>query len=549
MPHEPGQIAAASEPQTGADIIAARLRAAGCTFAFGMPGGEVLALVAALDRAGIRFILTRHETAGGFMAEGACHATAAPAVLVATLGPGVANAVNAITNAWQEGVPLIFLTGCVDEVEAVCYTHQIFDHAQLLRPITKASLRATAGAVATVIDKALAIALDGTPGPVHVDVPISAAAGPASPAGRTRRATSQPLAPAASPGLEDARQRFAHAQNPLMIVGREVLTQGGTAAVRDFAHRYGIPVITTYKAKGLLDEAEDPLALGAAGFSPRADASLLSLVGKADVLLLAGYNPIEMRPHWQQPWSDSATVVSFGMSPNTHYMHQETHVFLCDIGLGLAALANGTPRQPVWPNGEPAQVRAGRQYPASPVEDWGPAAAFAALRRALPQDCVVTVDSGAHRILFSQQWACPRPGLILQSTALCTMGCALPLAIGYRLARQQQPVVAVTGDAGLEMVLGELATLRDLALPVIVLVMVDGTLNLIGMKQRERQMAAVGVDFGLTDFAAVAEALGGNGTTVTNAAALEHAVTRALAQPQFTVIACRIDPRAYDGLI
>ncbi|HEU0221702.1 MAG TPA: thiamine pyrophosphate-binding protein, partial [Paracoccaceae bacterium] len=79
---------------TCADIIAERLARAGVRFAFGVPGGEVVHLIDALERAGIRFGLARHENAAGFMAEGTWHATGAPGVLVATVGPGVANCVN-----------------------------------------------------------------------------------------------------------------------------------------------------------------------------------------------------------------------------------------------------------------------------------------------------------------------------------------------------------------------------------------------------------------------------------------------------------------------
>jgi acetolactate synthase-1/2/3 large subunit len=98
---------------TGADLIARRLSSAGATRAFGIPGGEVLALIDALERAGIRFHLAKHENAAGFMAEGHWHTTGTLPVLVATLGPGVANALNVVANAQQDRVPLIFLTGCV----------------------------------------------------------------------------------------------------------------------------------------------------------------------------------------------------------------------------------------------------------------------------------------------------------------------------------------------------------------------------------------------------------------------------------------------------
>ena len=152
-----------------AELIAKRLYQAGVRKAFGIPGGEVLTLVKALDEQGIEFVMTKHENAAGFMAEGTYHATGVPAVLVATVGPGVANAINFIANAQQDKVPVIYLTGRVDAAEAVTYTHQVFDHAALLKPITKATLEVTDGAVEEIIDKAVSIAMDEPPGPVHVD--------------------------------------------------------------------------------------------------------------------------------------------------------------------------------------------------------------------------------------------------------------------------------------------------------------------------------------------------------------------------------------------
>ena len=163
--------------QMGADIVGQALARAGATHAFGIPGGEVLALLQGLAGAGLRFVLVKHENSGGFMAEGLWHMTGALPVLVATLGPGVANAVNVVANAMLDRVPLIFLTGCVDASEAETYTHQVFDHQAMLRPVVKATIRLAAGAVGAGIARAIAIATSGQPGPVHVDVPIGVAEG------------------------------------------------------------------------------------------------------------------------------------------------------------------------------------------------------------------------------------------------------------------------------------------------------------------------------------------------------------------------------------
>ena len=125
---------------TASEIVAQHLYEAGCRHAFGIPGGEVLHLMEGLEKAGIDFHLVKHENSGGFMAEGTYHATGAPGILVATVGPGVVNAINVIANAWQDQVPMIFLTGCVDANEAETYTHQVFDHTAVIAPISKASM-------------------------------------------------------------------------------------------------------------------------------------------------------------------------------------------------------------------------------------------------------------------------------------------------------------------------------------------------------------------------------------------------------------------------
>ena len=536
---------------TAATIIAERLAAAGCRFAFGIPGGEVLTLIDALAAAGIRFVLAKHENAAGFMAEGTWHQTGAPGVLVATVGPGIANAANVIANAHQDRVPMIVLSGCVDAAEQQTYTHQVFDHQALLRPITKATLMAVDGAVDTVIDKALAIALDGQPGPVDVDLPVALAAAPQSEPVAAPRPRPGPSAPAPSPDLAMARNWLAEAERPLVIAGVDVLTQGAEQAVDRFVHATSAPLITTYKAKGVVRE-DDPLALGGAGLSPKADSHLLPLLRQADLVVLAGYDPIEMRTGWRNPFAANQRVVEFSAVPNTHYMHRAGISFVGHVGAGLDALLDGVNLRPAWPGGEPGRVRASLKDAFAPGPNWGPAAVFAAARRILPPGTVVATDSGAHRILLSQMWDCPAPRTLLQSTALCTMGCALPLAAGSALADDADrpaPRAVIVGDGCLEMVLGELATVRDLALPIIVIVLVDESLALIELKQRKSGLPNVGVDFPGTDFAAVAAALGGHGVRVDEEEQLETALADALTRGHFTVIACAIGRKAYDNRI
>ncbi len=532
------------DTMTGADLVAQRLSAAGIRHAFGMPGGEVLALVAALGRAGIRFILTRHETAAGFMAEAVWHATGAPGLLVTTLGPGLTNAVNVIANAHQDRVPMIVVSGCVDAGLAESYTHQIIDHAALMRPITKATLRAQTGSEDLVTDKALAIALRGRPGPVHIDLPISVAEARIP----VREViVSAPPAPTIPADLEPMRRMLENSKRPLILAGLDLLTRDGAAALQAFAEATKAPVLTTYKAKGMLPDGH-ALLIGAAGLSPKADAIVMPLIDASDLVILAGYDPIEMRQGWRNPWPATKPVLELTAEAMSHGMHSASLIHEGCVATALSALARSMPERAGWPDQSPETAKHALSAAFARPADrpWGPHAVFETMRRASPQHVIATADSGAHRILLSQMWSCPAPRSLLQSSGFCTMGGALPLAAGHAFATGRHTLCFV-GDAGLEMVLGELATLRDLELPVVIVCLVDNALSLIEMKQRQMQLPRQGVDFGGTDFAAVARALGGHGANVTTVADLEAEASAAFARKGFTLLAAVIGDRAYDG--
>ncbi len=531
-----------------ADLVARRLYEAGCRHAFGMPGGEVLTLVDALEKAGIAFHLVKHENAGGFMAEAVHHVDGAPAILVATVGPGLMNAVNVVANAEQDRVPMVVLTGCLDADEALTYTHQVLDHRAVLDPITKASFTLTAGEADTIADKAVSIALERRQGPVLIDVPIAVADAPATPKGR-RRVPPSPVAPAGEK-FKLVRDWLAGAERPLIVAGLDVLADDAAPALQAFAEHFEIPVVTTYKAKGVLPE-DHPLALGGAGLSPLADTHLLPLVKQADVIFLVGYDPIEMRPGWREIWDvTKQCVVDIQAVENDHYMHQAGISFTCHIGAALEAMMDVKQATTRWRGDEPTAAKAALAQ-AFPQDDaWGPAGVIAEARAALPPETRISIDSGAHRILLSQMWQAPYPKAVIQSSGLCTMGCAVPMAIGLALAEPDRPAVAFVGDGGFLMSPGDLTTAAELGLKPIIITFVDASLALIEKKQRERQLTNAGVDFEHRhDFAGMGRAMGGAGVDVTNRAELRAAIEAALKADTFTVIAAKIDRGGYDGRI
>lgn len=535
---------------TVADIIAGRLHDVGCRHAFGMPGGEVLKVMQALDEAGIRFVLTKHENSAGYMAEGSHHATGTPGVLLTTIGPGLANAVNSIANAYQDQVPLIVLSGCIGRAEAEHFTHQVIDQAALLKPVSKAQFQVTQGSVCEVMEKALSIALADPPGPVHIDVPHHIAGLPAKDSGY-RLVRSEPAIWQTGQGFDTACEMINRSHKPIIIAGMGALHHNVAKAITQVSETHRVPVITTYKAKGILDE-NSTHCLGGHGLSPKSDAHVLRLLKEADCIIGVGYDPIEMRSGWIEPW-EREKFVDIIHADIGHGMHGCKVRFVGHVGLSLGHLfENAAPDiAPEW-HARVDQTRLELAQEFSVPKNWGPHQAFDIARKLLPSDVVITADSGAHRILLSQMWKCALPRTFLQSSAFCTMGVSLPLAMGYQLAnshgasqRGATKVVAFVGDAGLEMVIGELATLRDQELELVIVVMVDHSLALIELKQSKSQLPNLGVNFPGTDFPKIAKAYGGNGFEVGSAEAMHSAMEVALGSSGFSLIACKIDKSYY----
>lgn len=531
---------------TSADMLAQTLAKNGCKRAYGIPGGEVLAIIDAFDRAGIEFILIKHENSGGFMAEGSWHADGFPPVLVATIGPGVANAINVVANAMQDRVPLIFVTGCVDGAEAETYTHQVFDHAQMLRPITKASFLGTNATCGLIAQKAITISQEPQAGPVHLDIPVSVAESASTEDLHVGPTPIPVITPAKDETFTQAAKALENAKHPVAILGVDAVNEEAGQDIRDFCEKYHIPVIASYKAKGLINDTS-PLSFGGVGLSPKADQIIMPVLEKADVILLLGYDPIEMRIGWRNPWAKDKIVVEITPIPRTHGMHSVSHTLRGSLAPTLAMLSDAMDTKRGSISNELASARDELRAMFKADSNFGPDRVFETLREVSPDNTVITADSGAHRILLSQMWACHHPRGMLQSSALCTMACAVPLAAGYKQASPDTPVIAFVGDAGMEMGLGELATLREHKIPIVICVLVDESLTLIEMKQRASQRPNLGVDFTGSDFPTVANALGGHGVWVDDVEGLKREAKAGLERDTFTLLACRIGRKSYDG--
>lgn len=527
--------------RTTVDALAEALAHAGTQYVFGISGGEVLLLMDALTRAGIRFVGARHETAAGFMAEGSWHASGKVGVMLGTVGPGATNGVNAVANARQDRVPLLVITGAIDDAEHYAYTHQWLDQRALFAPITKATFTLVPEAADEIMARAIALALAHPQGPVHLDVPV----GLARAAAPHRSAPSRTSARIGHAALEDVRARLAQTERPLVLAGLDAID--ASEALQALLEMTSAPLITTYKAKGVIDE-RDARVLGAAGLSPSADKLLLPLVRSADVVVLAGYDPIEMRRGWVEPFAPDALVIECTPSALQHGVHTSSLLALGDVRASLHAITPDASATSASWRERVSHVRTQLRETFSAERDFGPRGIAHALRSAWPDEGFVSVDTGAHRIVFSQAFEARVPHRLLQSSGLCTMGCAVPLAIGVALT-QNEPVLAVVGDGGLDMVLGELLTARDLAVTLVVVVIDDQSLGLIALKQERDGLPRLGVDLGATDYVGIARAMGSHGERASHPTDLQRAIHEARARGGLTVIHCPISKHAYQDVL
>ena len=530
---------------TTARRIAQALAERGVRHAFGMPGGETLPLLQALDDEGIRFILIRHEGSAGFAAAAAAQLSGAPGVCVSTLGPGATNLTTPLAGALLDRDPVVALTGEGPRGLRNVYTHQVLDQTALLRHAVKHAVTLTAEEAWREVPLALRHLKAGRPGPVLLALPqdVSVAEQPRRFVDHFEPAPTSP----APEAVAAAAAALRAARRPWVLVGLGGMSDAVAAPLRGVVEALGAPCLTTYKAKGALP-ASHPLCVGAFGLSSTADALWQRALAEADLILAVGLDPVELRPQWLPGWDASTPVVTVDRDQPLDLVHPLRHCLVGDVPRALEALgvALAADAPPPWPVEAVARWR--EAHDALFEEDgeaMGPAAAVRAMQAGLPQDHIVTLDVGAHRITAAQLWRCEAPNRLLQQNGLCSMGYGLPAAIAAKLTRPEATVAALIGDGGLWMTLGELGTAAELGLDLVLVYFSDQSLALIEEKQRRMRLPRLGVSFQNPEVTALAQAFGAEGRRVTEPGALTAEVAAAVARGGLTLIEAVIDPRHY----
>jgi acetolactate synthase-1/2/3 large subunit len=510
--------------------LAAGLHDAGTELIFGVPGGGPnLELIGACEDAGLRFVLAHAETAAAMMAATYAELVGVPGACLATRGPGAASMVNGVAHARLDRCPVVAVTDVVPHSERDRISHQLLDQRILMAAAAKASCTLGDGSAAEVA-QVVACATAPPWGPVHVD------SDPGAPTDTSRLQAAGPPSEVPTAILDRARRLLREARRPLLLAG--VGARGAEQDVARFAEAHQIPVLATYKAKGVIDERDDlaaGLLTGATAEAP--------ILAAADVILAVGVDPVELIP---APWPYAARVIAIGPWSAADAYLVPTLDLTGTVEHLLDALS-GAGDGSGWGDTVAAHRRATLAGLIQPGSDdtLSPTDVILAARGAFRADTLVTVDAGAHMLPAMELWDVPGPRLALISSGLATMGFALPAAIAAALTDRSRPVVCFTGDGGLGMCLAELETLARESLDVTVVVLDDSRLSLIELKQQQGQGGAGAVAYRAMDFARIARAVGVPADRAHDPASLETILARMAHNPGPALVDAVIDPSAY----
>ena len=536
---------------TVAEVVAQELRTAGVDRAFGLPGGEVLALIDALWRAGIVFTLCRHEAMAGIAAGvyGKLRRTAG--VAVATLGPGAANLLLAVSNAWLDREPLLAITADLPASWPPSHTHQRLPLHDIYRPVTKHVEAVTPLDPHRPVRRALIACTSEPLGPSYLTLSAEDAVRPAC----ILYEESLALRPAATAqdarvAAEELARRLAEAERPLVVIGLGVRPENAPG-LRRWLAAWHLPVAVTPKAKGLVDERDPAIDFVGVVGGMAIDDLMVEAVQQADLLVGFGFDPVEVDKTWHahRPvlWVLESAQAT-GLLPRRDLLLVDHHALLAALGELVPPRRWERPFQEV--QAERAAIAAGKSR--APAQGLAPVRIVEALAAVLPAETIVTTDVGSHKYLFGQFWPSRHPETFWMSNGLSGMGYGLAAAIGAKLARPAAPVLAVLGDGGFSMVCQELETARRIGAPVIVLVIADRSYSLIRIGQENRGLPRYGVDFEPIDSVLVAQACGCAGTVARTPDELTAAARQALAANEAGlpfVIEVPLDPDAYRPIV
>jgi len=543
-------------PPSGAEALVALLETYGVRYVFGTCGHTNLAVLDALGRSDIDFVITRHEQAAAHAADGYARVSGKPGVLLLHVGPGMMNAVTGVATAALDSVPLVVITGDIPSYLYGRHPHQEVnlhadaDQTAIYRPFVKRAWHVhRVEDLPRFTERAFWTATSGRPGAVLLDVPMDLFSRPLP----GWRADAHPL-PQATPAACLPPEDTDHVADLLLRADRPLIYVGGGArgaarpALLDLAEHLDAPIAHSLMAKGLVPD-DHPLLLGMPGFWGLDSTN--AYARDADVVLAVATRFAETdASSWNPDYTwrfPPSRLIQIDIDPAEIGRNFPVEVgILADAGLALRAIVDAVRRRRPGPVSRPglrdriladrhdlfaASAERGRsdQFPLRPER------ILADLRRCVPADAVLVTDVGWNKNGVAQCYPLPAAGRFITPGGASTMGFGPAAAAGVQLADPDRVVVALIGDGGMSAALPAVPLAVERGLPVIFLVMNNRAHGTIA----DLQVANFGSSYGCEfrgpdgspyspDFAAFGRACGADGYAIERPADLEAALRTAV---------------------
>jgi len=525
---------------TGAQIVIECLKEQNIDTVFGFPGGAVLNIYDELYKARdvIRHILTSHEQGAAHAADGYARATGRVGVCIATAGPGATNLVTGIATAYMDSVPLVAFTGQVptsllgkdsfQEVDITGITMPITKHNYIVKDVNK---------LADIIREAFAIAQEGRPGPVLVDICKDVTSNTAEYQFKPARPLKEPPLRVTEEEIYRAAEAINSSKRPVILSGGGVSISNAVNEVQCLAEKGNIPISTTLMGLGSFPGTHD-LFMGLMGMHGTRTSNMA--VKETDLFIAIGAR-----------FSDRVISDVTKFAPNARIMHID--IDEAEIGKNIQVhypLAGNIKKilqlliDKVEKNdrrewiGKIQQWK--KEYPLKYEREKGlkPQYVVERIYELTKGDAIITTEVGQNQLWAAQYYKFTRPRQFISSGGLGTMGFGLGASIGARLGRPDKKVINIAGDGSFRMNLIEIATAVEYKLPVIIAVLNNHTLGMV----RQWQQLFYGGRYSSTtlnrklDFVKLAEALGAVGYDVTTPEQVDEVLLNALAEKERPVI-------------
>lgn len=492
------------------DVLVQCLENEGVEYVFGIVGKETLDLVESISRSDkIQYIPVRHEQGAAIMAAAYGKLAKKPGVCTATLGPGAGNLLTGLATATLDGSPVVAITGQAGLERQHKHSHQYIEMTAVMEPVTKWSAQIKeAGTVPEMVRKAFKTAIEEKPGAVFLELPENLAIEMVPP-----RVLSIPEKQYLTPGLRTIQSAVSYlnqSQRPFVIIGDQVIRQDACKEATHFISKLKAPVTSSFMAKGVIPKYA-PNNYFTFGF----DESDLVLSGmdEADLLIVIGFDTVEKLP---KEWNRMKTPI-LHISPQPSEPDEYYPVAVEIIGHLKQALPmlnasdvlvkSWTPSGNLKPKIEQT-YQIGFDFYDTTQRPLTVENVLHVIEKLSPENAVLLSDVGAHKLAIARTYQPKRPGSLIISNGLVSMGIAIPGSVGAKLARPNDPIICITGDGGALMTFSELETAKRIGVPLVIIVLNDGVLKLEQQMMNKKLGRSVGVSFGNPDFVLLAESFG-----------------------------------------